>query len=324
MRAFVTGGSGFLGRRLLSWLGNRGVAVRALSRSPASDSVVAAHGAIAVRGALGDVAALQSAMTGCDVVIHAAASTQEWGTYASFYEPNVTGTANVLAAARAAGVPRLVHVSTEAVLLDGSPLVRVGESRPIPDRPIGPYAQTKALAERAALAASRDGLDVVVVRPRFIWGRGDTTLLPKLAEMARTGRFAWIGGGTALTSTCHVANACEGILLAAQHGAPGNVYFLTDGVDRTYREALTAILATQRVDPGSRTVPLGVARVGAAVVESTWRVLGVKRPPPIQRTSVLLIGQEMTVDDGKARKGLGYTSHMSWEAGLRELAEGRG
>src|SRR4051794_19210113 len=106
MRAFVTGGSGFLGRHLLTYLKAAGVSVRALARSDSAAALVKELGAEPAKGDLNDLAGLEAGMAGCDVVIHAAASTREWGPYSEFYEANVQGTQNVLTAAQKAGVRR--------------------------------------------------------------------------------------------------------------------------------------------------------------------------------------------------------------------------
>ena len=311
-RAFVTGGSGFVGGRAIRLLRGRGVEVAALARSTASAATVAALGAIVVRGDLDDGAAMQAGMAGADVVVHAAAYVEEHGPLADFLRVTVTGTENVLAAARGAGVPRLVHVSTEAVLADGKPIVRADETRPRTTRPIGPYPLSKGLAEDRVLAANGAGLATVIVRPRFIWGAGDTSLLPKIVEVVRRGKFGWIGGGRYLTSTCHVDNVAEGILLAAERGTPGEVYYLTDGEPVELRAFLTQLLATQGVDPGDRNVPRWLARTVAALT-------GWMKHPPVTRTAVALVGQEVTVVDAKARRDLGYTGHVSRERGLAEM-----
>src|SRR6185437_7199560 len=113
---------------------------------------------------------------------------------------------------------------------DGKPIVNADEARPRAVKPAGLYPLTKGLAEAAVIAAiTAGGLETVVVRPRFIWGKGDTSLLPELTETVKRGRFGWIGGGRHLTSTCHVRNVIEGALLAAERGKPGEIYFLTDG-----------------------------------------------------------------------------------------------
>src|SRR6185436_3545111 len=225
------------------------------------------------RGDLDDRAAMQIGMKGADVAIHAAAHVAEHGPLAEFMRVTVTGTENALAAALAAGVPRFVHVSTEAVLADGNPIVRADETRPRTTRPAGPYPLSKGLAEERVLAANRDGLATVIVRPRFIWGAGDTNLIPRIVELVKRGRFGWIGGGRYLTSTCHVDNVVEGILLAAERGGPGEIYFLTDGEPVEFRAFLTQVLATYGADPGDRSVPRWLARTVAAL--TGW----MKRPP---------------------------------------------
>ena len=315
-RAFVTGGSGFLGKRLIAALALRGVEVRALARSEAAAIAVRGAGAEPVRGDLGDTAAMQAGMAECDVVFHAAAFVEEHGKLAEFMKVTVDGTVNALAAAKAAGVARFVHVGTEAVLGDGNPIIQADETRPIATNPAGPYGLTKGLAESAVIAANAPGFTTVVIRPRFIWGAGDTSLLPKLVGAVKAGKFAWIGGGHYLTSTCHVANVVEGALLAADKGKGGEVYFLTDGEPVDFREFMTAMFATQGVDAGTRTVPRWVAKTIASL--TAWM-----KTPPITRTAVALVGGEVTVVDAKARRELGYTSAVTRDAGLAEMRAAR-
>lgn len=310
--AFVTGGSGFVGRRLIAALVAGGTDVVALARSDAAEAAVHAAGARAVRGDLADLAAMQAGMAGCAVVHHAAAHVGDHGKLADFMRSTVEGTANVLAAARAAGVPRFVHISSEAVLADGKPIVRADETAPLPAHPAGPYPLTKGLAERAVREANAPGFATIVIRPRFIWGAGDTSLLPRIADVVKRGKFAWIGGGHYLTSTCHVANTVEGALLAAERGRPGEIYFLTDGPPVDFRDFMTELLAATGVTVGARSIPRWAASITAALT-------GWMTNPPVTKTALALVGHEVTVDDGKARRELGYASTTSREAGLAEI-----
>jgi nucleoside-diphosphate-sugar epimerase len=311
--AYVTGGSGFLGKRLIAALVSRSVRVTAMARSDAAAAAVTAAGATPSRSDLSDRAAMTAAMRACDTVFHAAAHVEQHGPLATFMAINVAGTEHALAAARAAGIKRFVHIGTEAVLADGKPIIRADEQRPIADRPAGPYPFTKGLAEAAVQAANGEGLETVVVRPRFIWGKGDTSLLPTIAAAVKRGRFGWLGGGRYLTSTCHVDNVVEGTLLAAERGAPGAIYFLTDGPPVEFRDFMTRLLATQGVDASRvRDVPVWLARIVAAA--TSWM-----KHPPVTRTALALVGHEVTVDDSKARRELGYRATTTIDAGLAQM-----
>ena len=206
----------------------------------------------------------------------------------------------LIAACRRAGVQRLVHVGTEAALLKGQPLVAADERTPLAFDSTAPYAATKAEAEAAVIGANGDGLETVVVRPRFVWGAGDTTLLPVLTEMARTGQLRWIGGGRQLTSTTHVENTVEGLVLAAERGHPGNAYFVTDGSPVVFREFVSALIATQGVQAPEGTVPLPVARALAAAGEAAWRLLPLPGAPP--RGPLRALGLRARVHD-RRRQG---------------------
>lgn len=317
--AFVTGGSGFVGGALIRRLVADGWTVRALARSDRSVRLVEDAGAEAVRGDLDSVEAMRAGASAADVFHHAAAKVEDFGPAEEFERVTVQGTKNALAAARGAGVARFVHVGTEAALMAGQPLVNVDESAPLrPDSP-APYPWSKARAEQAVRNANGDGLETVVVRPRFVWGRGDSTLLPQIVAMVEAGKFAWIGGGRQLTATTHIDNTVEGLVLAAERGKPGGVYFVTDGDPVVFREFVSDLIRTQGVEPPTRTVPLPLARAVAAGSESAWKLLHLEGNPPLTRFTVWVSALECTLDDSRAREELGYRPVKTRDDGLAEL-----
>jgi nucleoside-diphosphate-sugar epimerase len=312
--AFVTGGSGFVGGALIERLRREGWDVRALARSERAVERVRELGAEPVMGDLDDLR-----VEDCEIAFHAAAKVEDFGDSADFERVNVQGTRNVVAACRAGGVRRLVHVGTEAALMAGQPLVNVDESAPLrPDSP-ALYPSTKAKAERLVRDANGDDLETAVVRPRFVWGRGDATLLPRIVEMVRSGRFRWVGGGRQLTATTHIDNTVEGLWLAATRGPAGGVYFVTDGEPVVFRDFMTAWVGTQGVEIPDKSVPPAVASAAARIAETLWRRLRRPGNPPLTRFQVWVSSQECTIDISRAERELGYRPVKSREDGLAEL-----
>jgi nucleoside-diphosphate-sugar epimerase len=320
--AFVTGGSGFIGGALVRRLVAEGCSVKALARSESSAAAVAELGAEPVRGDLSDRGAIEAGATGCEAAFHLAAHLGTWGKREDFMRDNVEGTENALAGCRAAGVRRFVHCGTEAALIAGEPLVEVDETAPLRPDSKALYSSTKALAEQAVRGASGDGFEAVVLRPRFVWGVGDTTLLPGILELVDKGRFAWIGGGTQITDITHVDNVVEGLLLAAEQGRAGQAYFVTDGDRVVFREFVSELIETQGVEPPTRTVPAAVAGPLAAATETVWRLLHLGGEPPATRFAVWVSSQECTIDISKARSELGYEPIKDRETGLAEMRGG--
>ena len=302
-------------------LRDEGWQVRALVRSGGSADVVRLLGAEPVRGDIAKVDSVREGAAGCSHAFHAAAHVGDWGPRADFVRDNVLGTQNAMAGCAAAGVERFVHVGTEAALLAGQPLISADESLPLrPDSP-SLYPSTKALAEQAVRQANRPGeFETVVVRPRFVWGPGDTTILPSLSAAVRSGQFRWIGGGRHHTSTTHVDNAVEGMWLAATRGVAGAAYFVTDGEPQEFRDFVTRLLATQGIEPGDGELPLPVARALAAIGEAAWRALPLPGAPPLTRMALWVSSLECTIDISRARAELGYAPVISREQGLAGLA----
>lgn len=341
MKAFITGGSGFVGKSLIEYLFSKHPeysSLVSLSRSVRADEIILnaagenKNRVEIVRGDLCEIPRLTKQLQGCEVVFHIAAKVDIWGKWEEFVEANITGTQNLLTAAKAAGVKRFIHVSTEATLLrgfqDGS-LVNIDENTPLSLNPpfYAPYTQSKAMAEKIVVEANdeKNNFVTIAVRPRFVWGKGDTKLLPEIKKAISDGRFAWFTPEIK-TSTCHIENLCEGMVLAVTKGKPGNVYFLTDGEPVIMNDFLKKLLANSLDINSVRSLSSTFAWYLAVFLENIPFVgFGTDREPPLNRQVLGLLAQDVIISDAKARKELGYTSHMSIERGIEEYlaAEGR-
>lgn len=315
---FLTGGSGYIGRNLIRFLIAQGHSVVALARSDKSAASVEALGAQAVRGDVFDTH-LAELMAGCQVLIHAAADTDHDNRSKTQYQTNVEGTRNVLDNARRAGINKALYISTESVLLTGKPLRHINEDQPIPAKAIGAYSRSKAAAERQALAFASEDFQVIVVRPRFVWGRDDTTALPHLVDAAVSGQLAWIDGGHYRTSSTHIHNLCVGIERALANGKNGEVYFIADDEPVEFRQFATDLLATQGISAPDKSVPLWLLKTLAAGGDFLSRISGGVIRGPLTRQSLATSAFEVTLDLTKAKTELKYQPAISRAEGLAEL-----
>ena len=316
----ITGGSGFVGGRLIERLIAQGWKVRALARSDEAMRTVAERGAQAVRGSLDDMASLTIAARGCSVVVHVAALFKLWGDHDEFERSNVLGTANLLRAAEAASIKRFVQVGAAAVVMgDLAPMLQANESLPRKERAWAPYSASKARSEALVLGANRPGVfETVVIRPPMIWGVGMPTL-DHMIETVRAGQFRWVGDGSQAMSTAHVDNVCHAVELAIEKGRGGEAYFVSDGNDSTLKQVVAGLLQTRGIESPRASAPLPVAWLMASVMEWMWRTFSRPGEPPITRQMLRLIGKPFTLDIGKAQRELGYRPIVSWEQGLKAM-----
>ncbi len=324
MLALVTGGGGFLGQAIVAQLVARGDRVRSLARG--SYPQLQAQGVECLRGDVRDAQAVRAACDGVDVVFHVAGLAGIWGRWQDYYDTNVAGTQNVIAACRVQHVPRLVYTSSPSVTFDGTPQEGVDESAPYVRRWLCHYAHTKALAEQAVLAANDRELSTCALRPHLIWGPGDRHLIPRLIERARAGALRRVGDGTNRIDMVYIDNAAMVHLSAAAALQPaalaaGRAYFISQGEPVNCWQWLDEILALAGIGPVRRSISLGTAwRIGA-VFEWAYRALRLSGEPRMTRFLAAQLGTSHYFDITRARRELGYAPAISTDEGMRRLGE---
>lgn len=326
MKILVTGGGGFLGQAICRLLVARGHEVTSFNRGlyPPLDAL----GVRQIRGDLADADAVQEAARGMDAIFHNAAKAGAWGSFESYRLANVVGTNNVIAACRKHGIGKLVYTSTPSVTHRANHPVEGGNetNTPYGEHFKAAYPITKTIAEKAVLAANDAALATVALRPRLIWGPGDNQLLPRLVARAHAGRLRLVGDGSNRIDTTYIENAAQAHLDAFDHLAPGSAcagraYFISNGEPKPVREVVNALLHAAGAPQVDGSIPFAVAYAAGAVMEGLWNVLPLKGEPPMTRFLAEQLATPHWYDISAARRDFGYVPKVTFEQGLRRLAE---
>ena len=318
MKLFVTGGTGFIGGRLVAKLRERGDDVVALVRSPAKAGALRDLGCELVEGDLSNPELMHTAMTGCDGVFHVAAvyavgipKSQQ----AAMLESNVKGTANTIDAAVAAGVPKLVYVSTGNVF--GNTHGRVVDEtyhRDLGEGFMSTYDEGKYRAHELALERIGRGAPIIIVQPGGVYGPGDHSELGNAIEMTRKGRMPLIPFAGMQMSFIHVDDVADGLILAFDKGTIGESYILA-GERATMKDLVqTTARVCGRREP-RREMPTAVMRISAPLGPVMGPLMGF--PPNFRELISVSDGVSYWMTDDKARRELGFAPR-GLEQGLRD------
>lgn len=320
MKIFVTGGSGFVGQNLIPILIQNGYKIFALARSQESAKKVRSLGATSVMDDLTQLSEnTVTALQQCDYILHVAAHMDFTYDPKPFYAINVDATKRLLEIAKKAGIKKFIYISA-APVVPGSPIVKLTETEAGNELPTALYPKTKAIAERAVLAANTTQFKTISLRPPAIWGPNNHHY-QDLFQAVEKGRWRWIGGGNQILSTIHVQNLGSAVLAAFKSEKGGEAYFVTDGDSRPLKTTFGSILKAYGYEPGDKILPRGVAVVAANLIGGIWKLLGVKSRPPVAPLMIRLMGTEFSVSDEKARKELGYKNVLSFEEGIAGLTK---
>lgn len=324
MKAMVTGGGGFLGGAVVRLLRQRGDSVRSFTRSayPWLDE-------LNVEQSLGDLAnleAVENAVVGCDVVFHVAAKAGVWGRYSDFFDTNVTGTQNIIAACKKHGVRRLVYTSTPSVVHAGDDVEGANESLPYPKHFDAYYSETKAKAEKAVLAANGPELATVSLRPHLIFGPGDPHLVPRIIAAAKTGKLKRIGSRPVKVDVTYIDNAAQSHLDAADRldigTAPaGKAYFISNDEPVELWPFIDRILAEAGAPPVTKNISAWKARLAGRVLEFVYWLFRLPGEPPMTRFVASQLSTSHWYDISAAKRDLDYKPQVTVEEGVKRLGE---
>ena len=315
MRVLVTGATGFTGGHLARALRARGDEVTAMVRSAQGAALLQQDGIRPVVGDLARPATLPEALRGgYDIIYNIAALYRQAGLADSVYhQVNATGVGQLIEAAAAAGIPRVVHCSTVGVHGD---VEHPPANEDAPLRPGDVYQVSKAEGERVAReVAARTGVEVVIARPSGIYGPGDRRLLKLFRGVARR-RFAILGDGRIFYHLTYINDLVEGFRLCGEvPGAAGRTYILAGAEVPVLNDLVAMIAEEAHVPPPNIYLPVWPFWFAGAVCEAICAPLGIE--PPIYRRRVDFFTKSRAFDISRARAELGYAPRVDLRQGIR-------
>jgi nucleoside-diphosphate-sugar epimerase len=319
-RYLVTGATGFVGGHVAEAFVKRGWPVSTIAR-PASDTKLLDELGVTVhRGDLTDARVVADAVADVDAVVHCAAKVGDWGPVSDYRAVNVEGLRTLLDACKGQALSRFVHLSTLGVYA-ARHHYGTDESEPLPAKHADGYSQSKVEAEQLALRYYKDlGVPVVVLRPGFVYGPRDRTVLPRLLENLRKGLVRYPGAkGRRALNTIFVGNLVQAIFLALENDqAVGQVYNLTDGEAVSKRRFIEYVADALGLPRPWRAPPLWLARFLTWLIEGWAKLRGAKEAPLYTKARLKFLGFNLDFSMDKARRELGYHPRTSFDDGMYE------
>lgn len=321
MNILVTGATGLLGSHVVDLLVERGERPRALVQPGDDTEPLARAGADVWSGDVRDPSALEAATSGVDYVLHCAARTGPWGPENEYRSTNVDALATLVRVASAAGVRRIVHVSS--ITVHGNDIRGTAdETAPFRAEP-NPYSRSKVAGELLLnRLIERERAPVTIVRPGYIYGPRDVASFARFATMIRDGRMVVVGSGENHVPLVFVRDAAHGVLQAAEsERAEGRVYLLVNDELVTQNDYLGAIAAELGVAPPTRRIPYRPGLMLAAGLERGARLARRQQPPPLMRFGLQVLGGENRFRVERARREIGFAPQVGLAEGARRSVE---
>jgi len=319
VKVLVTGGAGFLGKEIVKLLLNRGIEVRTLQRGTYTE--LDELDVEILTGDISDADTVLRASSGCDVIFHTAAKAGVWGSYESYYQPNVVGTRNVLDACKKNNIQTLVYTSSPSVVFGGEDEDGIDESAPYPDHFLSHYSATKAEAEKLVMAANSEKLSTVSLRPHLIWGPGDKHIYPRIIERAKTGRLKLIDNNNKLVDTTYITNAAHAHMLAFDNlmndkTCTGKTYFISNGEPLPMSEIINRFLKITGMPPITKKVSPNLAYAIGVIMETVYKLLNITSEPFMTRFVAKQLSVAHWYDLSAAKKDLGYQPLVDIDEGM--------
>lgn len=319
-RVLVTGATGFLGKYLVEELINNGYEVVAQGRKEnILNNLKEQYKVNILKCALNEIKNIDMNI---DYVIHAAALSTVWGKWQDFYDSNVLGTENVIKFCLKNNVRRLIYVSSPSVYSAKFDRFNIKEEDFDKNNKLNFYIKSKILAENLINKIDNKKLETVIIRPRGLFGIGDTSLVPRLINAnSKIGIPLFNDGKNIVDITC-VENVAYSLRLAMEkEEANGNIYNITNGDPTEFKNILDKLFTELEERANYRKMNINLMYFVASVIELFYKLFRIYKEPMITKYTIATLGYSQSLNIEKAKKDLGYNPKITLEEGIKKYAE---
>jgi 2-alkyl-3-oxoalkanoate reductase len=319
----VTGATGLVGSHVVERAHKENLRTRVLVRANSDTRALDAWNVEKVQGDLSQPESLQQAVAGVTLIVHCAAKVGDWGPVDEYMSVNVRSLEHLLNAAEGNGtLRRFVHLSSLGVY--------EGRDHHGTDETVAPsatgmdgYTLSKIESEKLVLRHVKDQkLPAVILRPGFIYGPRDRTILPRLLERLKSGQVKYFGTGEQLCNNTYVGNLVDVIYeVFDKLEAVGQIYNITDGQTVSKRDFISTVATLAGYEVPKAAVPLGLAKFLTGASEKVYRLLGKKEAPLLSNARFKFLGLNLDFSIEKAKRELGYKPQVSFDEGMKQTID---
>ena len=320
-KVLVTGATGFLGKYVVEELSQYGYQVKAFGRNKTIGQGLENSFVTFYQGDLTEEKEIEEACKGMDYVVHAEALSTVWGDWEDFYKTNVLGTKYVLEACKKEKIKRLVYVSSPSIYAAAKDQLNIKEDEAPKENYLNNYIRSKLISEQLF----KDYLDVpsIILRPRGLFGIGDTSILPRVLKLSQKIGIPLIKDGRQLMDMTCVENVALAIRLSLETSRANNgkVYNITNGEPREFKSLIEETLKGLDYPIKYRKIPSSLLFITASALELIYKFLKLKGEPALTRYTYYLLRYSQTLDIHKAEKELGYRPKISISEGIEKYVK---
>lgn len=319
-KVLVTGATGFLGKYLIEELLNNDYEVVAQGRKEnVLSDIKEKYNAQILKCSLDEIKNVELKV---DYVIHAAALSTVWGKWEDFYNSNVVGTENVIDFCKKNNVKRLVYVSSPSIYSAKCDRLNIKEEDFDKNNQLNFYIKSKILAENLINSIEDDKLEKVIIRPRGLFGIGDTSIIPRLINANRKIGIPLFNDGKNIVDITCVENVALALRLAIESkNAVGNTYNITNGEPREFKNILEELFEQINEPPKYLKINLNLMYGVSSIIEFIYKLFHIYKEPMITKYNICTLGYSQTLNIEKAKKDLNYIPKMTLSEGIKKYAE---